>query len=201
MSRTRKKRVGLYARVSTTDRDQNPETQLLPLRENAELRGFTIAGEYIDYASGRRDDREEFNRLLENVRKGRLDAVMVFRYDRFARSVQALINAVEEFKSLGIDFISYQENVDTTSPQGELVFTIMAALAQFESSLISERVRAGMDRAKKQGKHVGRPSLSKRDKREILTAWQKHGSLKKTSKVLGRPYSTVKKVVDEFKGK
>lgn len=87
MSRAREKRIGLYARVSTTDRDQNPETQLLPLRENAERRGFTIAGDYIDDASGRRDDRDEFNRLLEDVRKGRLDAVMVFRYDRFARSV------------------------------------------------------------------------------------------------------------------
>ena len=109
------------------------------------------------------------------------------------------MNAYKEFEKLGIDFISYQENVDTTSPQGELVFTIMAALAQFESSLISERVRAGMDRAKRQGKHVGRPVLTKREKREILTAWQEFGSLKKTSKELGRPYSTVKKVVDKHK--
>lgn len=194
-------RVGIYARVSTLDKGQDPETQLEPLREYAKRRGFEIVDEYVDYASGRRTDRENYQRLLDDARKRKLDVVLIWRYDRFARSTQELVNAYKEFQKLGIDFISYQENVDTTSPQGELVFTIMAALAQFESSLISERVRAGMARAKKQGKHVGRPRLSKRDKREIVTAWQEHGSLKKTSKELARPYSTVKKVVDEFKAK
>ena len=194
-------RVGIYARVSTLDRGQDPETQLGPLREYAKHREFEIVDEYIDFGSGRRTDRENYQRLLDDARKRKLDVILIWRYDRFARSTQELVNAYKEFQKLGIDFISYQENVDTTSPQGELVFTIMAALAQFESSLISERVRAGMDRAKKQGKHVGRPGLSKKDKREILAAWQEHQSLKKTSRELGRPYSTVKKAVDEFKAK
>ena len=83
----------------------------------------------------------------------------MWRYDRFARSTQALVNALMEFRALGVDFISHQENVDTTTPQGEMVFNIMASLAQFESSLIGERVKAGMARARAQGKHVGRPPL------------------------------------------
>ena len=143
------KRVGIYARVSTLDRGQDPETQLAPLREYAKRRGFEIVDEYVDYGSGKRNDRENYQRLLGDARKRTLDVILIWRYDRFARSTQELVNAYKEFQQLGIDFISYQENVDTSSPQGELVFTIMAALAQFESSLISERVRAGMDRAKK----------------------------------------------------
>ncbi len=201
MSRTKKKRVGLYARVSTTDRDQNPETQLLPLRENAERRGFISAGEYIDYASGRSDDREEFNRLLEDVRKGRLDAVMVFRYDRFARSVQALINAVEEFKSLGIDFISYQENTDTTTPQGKLFFTFIAGFAEFESALISERVRAGMLRAKKEGKRVSRPRIKSSQQEKIAELWGKKWSRRKIANELGLAYGTVWNYVKELQAR
>src|SRR5512143_4214711 len=112
------RRAGLYARVSTDDRGQNPETQLRHLREYAARRGFTIATEFVDHASGTRDDRPSYKRLLEAVRKRQLDVVLVWRYDRFARSTQALVNALTEFKVLGVDFISYQEeeNVDTTTP-------------------------------------------------------------------------------------
>jgi DNA invertase Pin-like site-specific DNA recombinase len=160
-------RAGLYARVSTDDRGQDPETQLRQLREYAARRGFEVAGEFVDYASGTRNDRPQFKRLMEAARRRELDVVLVWRYDRFARSTQALVNALMEFRALGVDFISYQENVDTTTPQGELVFGMMASLAQFESSLISERVRAGMARAKAQGKRVSRPPLPEATRRKI----------------------------------
>jgi len=150
------KRVAIYARVSTLDKGQDPETQLHQLRAYAQARGFAMAVEFIDFASGTREDRTHYRRLLDAVRKREVDVVLVWRYDRFARSTQALVNALTEFEHLGVDFISYQENIDTTTPQGKLVFTIMASLAQFESALISERVKAGMARATAQGKRVGR---------------------------------------------
>jgi DNA invertase Pin-like site-specific DNA recombinase len=149
------KRVALYARVSTLDKGQDPETQLVQLRQYAQARNFEIVTEYIDYASGTSEDRTQYKLMMDAAKKRKIDVVLVWRYDRFARSTQALVNALKEFQSLGIDFISYQENIDTTTPTGELIFHVMASLAQFESSLISQRVKAGMARAKAQGKHIG----------------------------------------------
>ncbi len=126
------KRVALYARVSTLDKGQDPETHSLALREYAEQRGFRLVGEYVDHASGGRDDRPQYRALLEAARKRQLDVVLVWRYDRFARSTQALVNALKEFPHLGVDFISYQESIDTTTRQGEMIFTVMASVAQFE---------------------------------------------------------------------
>src|SRR5438128_2271280 len=105
------KQVAIYARVSTVDKGQDPETQLLALREYAARRGLQIVGEYIDYASGTREDRPQYRALLEAARKRQIDVVLVWRYDRFARSTQALVQALKEFQSLGVDFISYQENI------------------------------------------------------------------------------------------
>ena len=145
------KRVALYARVSTLDKGQDPETQLAQLREYAARRGFEIVGEFIDFASGTSEERVRYKQMMMAAKKRKIDVVLVWRYDRFARSTQALVNALKEFRALGIDFISYQENIDTTTPTGELIFHVMASLAQFESSLISQRVKAGMQRAKAQG--------------------------------------------------
>jgi DNA invertase Pin-like site-specific DNA recombinase len=100
------KRVAIYARVSTVDKGQDPETQLISLREYAERRDFQIVGEYIDYASGTREDRPQYRQMLEAARKRRVDVVLVWRYDRFARSTQALVQALKEFQNLGVDFIS-----------------------------------------------------------------------------------------------
>src|SRR5215831_4565456 len=134
------KRVAIYARVSTVDKGQDPETQLLGLRDYAARREFVIVGEYVDYASGTREDRPQYQALFTAARRRQLDVVLVWRYDRFARSTPALVNALHEFHRLGVDFISYQEHIDTTTPQGALIFTVMASLAQFESALMSERV-------------------------------------------------------------
>src|SRR5918998_2927810 len=154
------RRAVIYARVSTTDRGQDPETQLRQLREYAERRGFAVTAEYVDRASGTKNDRGQYRAMLEAARRRQFDVLLVWRYDRFARSMRELVNALAEFEGLGIDFISYNEGADTTTPQGKLLFGIMASLAEFERSLIAERVKAGMERARAQGKHTGRPALS-----------------------------------------
>jgi len=129
------KRAAIYARVSTGENRQDPETQLRELRDFAERRGFEVVGEYIGHASGKTDERESYKRLLEDARRRRLDVVLVWRYDRFARSTVALVNALAEFRSLGVDFVSLQENVDTTTPQGELIFSIMLPLPSSRARL------------------------------------------------------------------
>lgn len=185
------KRVALYARVSTLDKGQDPETQLQPLREYANRRGFQIQGEYVDTASGTTEGRSQYRAMLELVRKRKLDVVLVWRYDRFARSTQALVNALKEFQNLGVDFISYQENIDTTTPTGELIFHVMASLAQFESSLISQRVKAGMARAKAQGKQISRPKLNATMLKQIQDLHKTGLSLNQVSKRSGVAYGTV----------
>jgi DNA invertase Pin-like site-specific DNA recombinase len=185
------KRVALYARVSTLDKGQDPETQLVQLRQYAQARNFEIVTEYIDYASGTSEDRTQYKLMMDAAKKRKIDVVLVWRYDRFARSTQALVNALKEFQRLGIDFISYQENIDTTTPTGELIFHVMASLAQFESSLISQRVKAGMARAKAQGKHIARPPISKHLQAQILTLQREGLSMNKISKTLGIAYGTV----------
>jgi DNA invertase Pin-like site-specific DNA recombinase len=186
----KQKRAAIYARVSTDDKRQDPETQLMQLREYARVRELEIVEEFVDYATGTSEERGSYRRLLEAVRKRRVDVVLVWRYDRFARSTQALISALKEFQSRGVDFISYQENIDTTTPQGELVFSIMASLAQFESSLISERVRAGMARAKAQGKRCSRPPISEDVRAQIEQLWRGGLSINQISQRLDIAYGT-----------
>jgi DNA invertase Pin-like site-specific DNA recombinase len=184
------KRAAIYARVSTDDRRQDPETQLRQLREYARVRELEVVEEFIDYATGTREDRSHYRRLLEAVRKGKVDVVLVWRYDRFARSTQALISALKEFQSRGVDFISYQENIDTSTAQGEMVFTIMASLAQFESALIGERVRAGMARARAQGKRCSRSPISGEVQAQIERLWREGVSINQISQRLEIAYGT-----------
>ena len=192
------KRVAIYARVSTIDRKQDPETQLRQLREYAEGRGFAIVSKYVDHASSAKNDRPEYRAMLEAARRQQFDVLLVWRYDRFARSMRELVNALEEFRSLGIDFISYSEGADTTTPQGKLLFGIMASLAEFERSLIAERVKAGMQRAKAQGKHTGRPALPAGKRRQIeeLLAQTPRPSLGAISRATGVSKQTVANVRD-----
>jgi DNA invertase Pin-like site-specific DNA recombinase len=195
------KRVAIYARVSTLDRGQDPETQLLTLREYAARRGLGPAGEYVDYASGTREDRPQYQALLAAARKRQIDVVMVWRYDRFARSTQALVYALHEFHRLDVDFISYQENIDTTTPQGELIFTVMASLAQFDRALISERVKAGMARAKAQGKRISRTPLAEELQAQIAALYAEGLSIHQISKQLGIGYGTAWNYVQHVKAR
>src|SRR6266404_4859998 len=149
-------RIGIYARVST--KDQSCEMQLRDLRSYCAARGFEVVREYIDVGqSGAKDSRPELNKLIDDARKRQFDAVVVWRFDRFARSTKHLLLALEEFRSLGIQFISYQENIDTSSPLGQALFTIVSAVAQLERDLIRERISAGIRNARACGKHLGRP--------------------------------------------
>lgn len=153
-------RAAIYMRVSTIDRGQSVEMQLLELREYLARRGWTLAGEYVDAGfSGSKDSRPELNRLIANARRRRFDAVVCYRYDRFSRSLRHLVNSLGEFDALGIHFVSIHEGVDTSTPQGRLVFGIFASIAEFERELIRERVRSGLRNAKAKGRRLGRPRV------------------------------------------
>ena len=143
------KRAAIYARVSTSN-SQNPEMQLIELRAYCEKRGWQIAGEFVDAGiSGAKERRPALDRLLALCRKRAVDAVVVYRYDRFARSLRQLVNALEDFRALGIDFISLHEGVDTSTPNGRLVFGIFASIAEFERELIRDRVRSAKSRRRR----------------------------------------------------
>ena len=153
-------RAAIYARVSTTNHGQDPAMQTRELREYCERRGWSVAGEYVDAGvSGSKDSRPELNRLMNDAAKRRFDVVAVWRFDRFARSTSHLLRALEQFRALGIDFVSFSENVDTSTPTGKMVFTVLGAVAELERSLIVERVRAGLRNARAKGKRLGRPSV------------------------------------------
>ena len=154
------KRAAIYARVSTHN-GQNPEMQLGEVRAYCERREWTVSGEYVDKGiSGSKEHRPALDRLLADCRKRQVDAVVVYRYDRFARSVRQLVNALEEFRALGIDFVSLHEGVDTSTPNGRLVFGIFASIAEFERELIRDRVRSGLAAARARGRKLGRPRVS-----------------------------------------
>jgi DNA invertase Pin-like site-specific DNA recombinase len=135
--------------------------QTRELREYCECRGWTVAGEYVDIGiSGTKEKRPELDRLMGDAHRRRFDAVVVWKFDRFARSVSHLLRALEAFKAQGIDFVSYSEQMDTSTPAGKMVFTVLGAVAELERSLIVERVRAGLRNAKAKGKSLGRPRLA-----------------------------------------
>lgn len=150
-------RVALYARVSTK-LDQDPAVQLGELRAFVERRGWIVAGEYVDQGvSGAKDRRPALDRLMADARRGRLDVVAVWKFDRFARSVRHLVTALDEFRALEVAFVSLTEAIDTSTPLGRAMFAIVGAIAEFERELIRERVVAGVAKARASGKALGRP--------------------------------------------
>ena len=154
------KRVALYARVSTTNSGQDPAMQVGELREYCRHRRWQIHGEYIDLGvSGAKDSRPQLNELMSDAHRRHFDVVAVWKFDRFARSVSHLLRSLETFSSLGIEFVSLSEQVDTSTPTGKMVFTVLGAVAELERSLIGERVRAGLRNARAHGKKLGRPPL------------------------------------------
>src|ERR1700676_5503610 len=183
-------RIGIYARVST--RDQSCELQIRDLRAYCMARGFELVREYIDVGqSGTKDSRPELNKLMDDARKRQFDGIVVWRFDRFARSTKHLLSALEEFRSLGIQFISYQENVDTSTPLGQALFTIVSAVAQLERELIRERVSAGIRNARANGKKLGRPKTLV-DRVQIMQLREQGQSLQQIATNLGIGYGTVR---------
>ena len=151
------RRAGLYMRVSTID--QHPETQLLDLRQLAAQRGYEIVHEYTDRISGVKAKRPGLDQMMSNARRGRFDVVLVWASDRIARSVKHFLDVLDELNRLHIEYVSFRENIDTGGPLGRAIVIIVGAVAELERNLIVERVRAGMRRARLEGRHIGRNPL------------------------------------------
>src|SRR6202161_336214 len=191
-------RTAIYARVSTANNGQDSSMQTRELREYCKLRGWKFAGEYLDEGiSGAKDSRPELNRLMADAHKRRFDVVVVWRFDRFARSVSHLLRALETFKALGIDFVSFSEQMETSTPAGKMVFTVLGAVAELERSLIVERVRAGMRNARAKGKRIGRPpqtQLSIEMRHAIASSYAKEKtSLRALAKRFGTSLASVQR--------
>ncbi len=174
-------KAAVYARVSTAN-GQDPTMQTRELREYCQRRGWNIVGEYVDAGiSGARERRPALDRLMADAHRRRFDAVVVWRFDRFARSVSHLLRALETFRVLGIEFVSLSEQMDTSTPTGKMVFTVLGAVAELERSLIAERVRAGLRNAQAKGKRLGRPRVAVNaakvaDLRQAGASWEAIGA-------------------------
>lgn len=189
-------RVAIYARVSTTN-GQNPEMQLLELREYASRRGWEVFAEYVDNGvSGAKESRPELNRLMADAHRRHFDLVLCWKIDRFGRSLKHLVNALADLDSYGIAFVSLRDNLDLSTPSGRLMFQIIGAMAEFERSLIQERVRAGLRNAKLRGKVLGRPPLVL-DSGRIARLRDSGASIRTISAQLGVSASTVHKVLQQ----
>lgn len=188
-------KIALYARVSTEGQD--PEVQLHALRAHAQQRGWTIVEEFVDHGySGAKEKRPALDRMIKAAWTGTFQAVLVWRFDRFARSVKHLITALEQFRSLKINFISMQEQFDTSTPIGHVLFTIIGAMAQLERDIIRERVKAGLDRARSRGVRLGRP-VSSAKPNDVLALHRKGLSLPDIARQLHCSRSTVKRRLRE----
>jgi len=188
------KRAALYMRVSTLD--QHPETQLYDLRALAEQRGFEIVAEYTDKISGAKARRPGLDDLLHNARRHRFDVVLVAAFDRIARSVRHFLEVLDELNHLGIEFISFRENVDTSGPLGRAMVVIVGAIAELERSLIIERVRAGMRRARLEGRHIGRKPLDV--DRQAVLRHRAHGqSLTQIANAFAISRASVSRIIKE----
>jgi DNA invertase Pin-like site-specific DNA recombinase len=188
------KRAVLYMRVSSLD--QHPETQLLDLRQMAAQRGYEIVEEYSDRISGAKARRPGLDDLMRDARRGRFDVILVWASDRIARSVKHFLEVLDELNRLQIEFVSFREQIDTGGPLGRAIVVIIGAIAELERNLIIERVRAGMRRARLEGRHIGRRPLDL-DRESILRDRQRGQSLGKIAKAHGISRATVHRVVHE----
>ena len=184
------KKVALYARISTSTGRQDTEAQLNQLREYCKQRNLSIYKEYLDSMSGTRDDRPNFQLLMDDARKRKFDAVIVFRFDRFSRSTKTLIDALEEFRTLGVDFISYSENIDTSTPVGKCMFTVISAFASMEREVIRERVLSGLSNARSKGVVLGAPRKQFDTAKAIALDAQGWGC-RKIAKLMGVSHQTI----------
>ena len=151
------KRAALYSRVSTYD--QNPQTQILDLRQMATQRGYEVVAEFTDKISGTKSKRPGLDQMMADARRGRFDVVMTWACDRIARSTRHFLEVLDELSRLKIEYVSFRENIDTGGPLGRAIVVIIGAVAELERNLIIERVRAGMRRARLEGQHIGRNPL------------------------------------------
>ncbi len=187
------KRVALYVRVST--KDQSVDMQLDDLERYSKERGLSVFKVFQDNGvSGTKESRPALSELMNDAKKRKFDIVLVWRFDRFARSTKHLVNALYEFRNLSIDFISYQENIDTSSPLGEAIFTIISAMAKLERDIIAERVRGGLRRARANGKRLGRPETGV-DSNKVIDYKKQGKSIREIAKEMGLHRSKVERTL------
>jgi DNA invertase Pin-like site-specific DNA recombinase len=192
-----KNTVAIYARVST-DR-QTVDLQIHELKEYIERRGWKIYREYIDQGfTGSDTRRPAFKEMMKAARKKQFDILLVWKLDRLSRSVQDLVNTIGELEALHVDFISYDNNLDTSTPQGKLLFHVIGAMAEFERAIMRERVKAGLENAKRKGKTLGRPSLDKSIVDEIPPLRQQGKSYRAIGKELGISEAAARKVMKGY---
>jgi DNA invertase Pin-like site-specific DNA recombinase len=190
-----KLKIALYARVSTEGQD--PEVQLQALRAHAAQRGWDIVEEFVDHGySGAKEKRPALDRMMKAAWSGKFKAVFVWRFDRFARSLKHLVTALEQFRSLNIQFISLQEQIDTSTPLGNAMYAICGAMAQLERDIIRERVMAGLKEARRRGVRLGRP-VAEAQSDEVAELKQQGFSVSEIGKRLGCSRSTVKRRLRE----
>jgi DNA invertase Pin-like site-specific DNA recombinase len=183
------KKAAIYSRVSTFD--QHPEMQQEELVDYVKRRGWAPFKEYTDKGiSGTKERRPALDALLDDCRRKKVDVVVVWKFDRFARSLKQLLNALELFRTLGIGFVSCTEAIDTSLPHGEMLFQIIGAIAQWERSLIVERVRAGLQHARNQGKRLGRPPLRVLKPKDVAELRKERARTKATFRTLAAKYGT-----------
>ena len=200
-------RVAIYARVSTSDKLQDPETQLMPLRDFCIAQGWEIVAEYVDHAPANdQAHRVRWRDLLDDAAKKKFTVVLVFKLDRAFRSVKHMHDTLAAWEVVGVSFKSVREQFDTSTALGRLLLNLVASLAEFELELIRERVKAGMDRARRQGKHIGRPKVTDRrgfSRRfnEVLVRLNAGDiSRRKAAKELNIGYATLKRLLDGQRG-
>jgi DNA invertase Pin-like site-specific DNA recombinase len=186
------KRAALYMRVSTVD--QHPETQLLDLRQMAAQRGYEIVEQYTDRISGAKARRPGLDQMMADARRGCFDVVLVWASDRIARSVKHFLEVLDELNRINIEFISFREQIDTGGPLGRAIIIIVGAVAELERNLIIERVRAGMRRAKLEGRPIGRQPLDL-DRTGILRDRNQGQSLRQLAKSYRVSRATIHRVV------
>ena len=205
-------KAALYLRVSTAAKvrngadsafEQNPEVQEMPLRQLAAQRGWTVAKVFRDRASGAKEHRPGLKALMDSARRGDFGVVLVWRFDRFARSVKQLVLALEEFRALGVHFVSHQEALDTSTPMGKAMFTIIAAMAELERSVIRERVIAGLEYARergtKSGRAIGRPRRIF-DRDEIVRLRERGLSIRAIAREMGLGSGTISRILEAASG-
>jgi len=170
----KQQRCALYARVSTSNGQQDPEMQLRELRQFAERRGWTVEHEYVDHGvSGSKDSRPSLNRLMTDAKSRKFDIVAVWKIDRWGRSLKHLVTSLADLDAYGVAFVSLQDSLDLGTPSGRLMMQLLGAMSEFERALIQERVCAGIRNARAKGKQLGRPRLTDTSKMSRVTRWRR----------------------------
>jgi DNA invertase Pin-like site-specific DNA recombinase len=190
--------VAVYARVSTRDKGQDPEMQLTELREFVAKRGWQLAGEFVDVGvSGSKDSRPQLDAMMRLAKARKLDVIVVWKLDRFGRSLRHLVDALAELEALGVAFVSLRDNLDLTTPAGRMMFHVIGAMAEFERELIGERVRAGLAHARSKGQKLGRPKVRREQDKDAKTIRQMRSdgdSYGKIAEAIGRTKSGIYRV-------